>query len=261
MKNLRQIAGILVALLLAGACHPAFADLRIGVAAEPYPPFSSKDASGQWVGWEIDYAQALCAQIQEKCEITEVAWDGIIPALTAKKIDMIMSSMAITPKRKETIAFSDPYYNSPPVLTGTKTGDMDVSADHLAGKAIGVQVSTIHANYAEKHFSSAAIKTYQTQDEVWQDLAAGRLDYAVAEAIASDAFLKNDSGTCCEFKMRLPVDPALMGPGVGVGLRQEDTALLAKLNAGIAALEAAGTFDKISQKYGLAGLLENPAKK
>ena len=65
---------------------PAYADLKMGVAAEPYAPFTSKDASGVWVGWEVDFMNALCAEIGEKCTIEEVAWDGIIPALTVEEI-------------------------------------------------------------------------------------------------------------------------------------------------------------------------------
>lgn len=242
--------------------YPAIAqpDLKVGVAAEPYPPFSSKDASGQWVGWEIDVMNTLCAEMKEKCEIVEVAWDGIIPALTSKQIDMIMSSMAITPKRKETISFSMPYYNSPPALTGAKNGDKDASAEHLAGKTIGVQVSTIHSAYVEKHFGqSSTIKTYQTQDEANQDLAAGRIDYTVQEALSAQNFIKTESGNaCCELKTTLPGDPEVLGEGVGVGLRQGDTALKDKIDTAIKAMAAAGTFEAISKKNGILGLIATP---
>jgi polar amino acid transport system substrate-binding protein len=79
----------------------ACAELKFGIAAEPYPPFESKAASGEWVGWEIDLMNAVCKQLKEKCEIVEVAWDGIIPALTSKQIDVIWSSMSITSRAPE----------------------------------------------------------------------------------------------------------------------------------------------------------------
>ncbi len=110
------------------------ADLKFGVAAEPYPPFSSKDASGKWVGWEVDLMDAVCAEIKEKCEIAEVAWDGIIPALQAKQFDLIWSSMSITDERKKTIDFSDMYYNTPTMMIGAKNGDMDITPAHLDGQ-------------------------------------------------------------------------------------------------------------------------------
>src|SRR6476619_7349801 len=154
----------------------ACAELKFGIAAEPYPPFESKDATGKWIGWEIDLMDAVCKQLKEKCEIVEVAWDGIIPALTSKQIDVIWSSMSITDERKKTIDFTDMYYNTPTVIIGPKDGDKDISPDHLAGKTIGAQVSTTHQNYVQKYFGAkSTIKTYQTQDEANQDLAAGRL--------------------------------------------------------------------------------------
>src|SRR5260221_10476383 len=202
---------VAAAAMLLGA-GPAMADLKFGVAAEPYPPFESKDASGKWVGWEMDLMDALCAQMNEKCELVEVAWDGIIPALTAKQIDVIFSSMSITDERKKTIDFSDMYYNTPTVIIGTKTGDKDITPAHLAGKTIGVQVSTIHQNYVQKYFSAAStVKTYQTQDEANQDLAAGRVDYVQADGQALAAFLKTDQGAaCCEFKAQWPVEPVVL---------------------------------------------------
>lgn len=227
------------------------ADLKFGVAAEPYPPFTSKDASGKWVGWEVDLMDALCAEIKEKCEIAEVAWDGIIPALQSKQFDLIWSSMSITAERKQTIDFSSMYYNTPTVIIGAKTGDLDITPDHLKGKVIGVQVSTIHEKYLQKYYSAGSeIKTYATQDEANNDLAAGRVDYVQADGSALDAFLKTEQGTaCCELKGQVADDPEILGEGVGAGIRKEDTALKDKINAGIAALAKAGKFKEITAKY------------
>jgi polar amino acid transport system substrate-binding protein len=115
---------------------PAMADIKIGVAAEVYTPFASKDASGKWVGWEIDFADALCAEAKEKYEIVPTAWDGIIPALTSKQIDVMIASMLIKPKRKEIIDFTQLYFGTPPGVIGAKNGDMDISPAHMKGKTI-----------------------------------------------------------------------------------------------------------------------------
>ena len=251
MKFTRRLMMTAAAAMLLGFTAQAQADIKFGVAAEPYPPFESKDASGKWVGWEMDLMNAVCAQMKEKCELVEVAWDGIIPALTSKQIDVIWSSMSITDERKKTIDFTDMYYNTPTVIIGPKDGDKDISPDHLAGKTIGAQVSTTHQNYVQKYFGpKSTIKTYQTQDEANQDLAAGRLDYVQADALALDAFLKTGQGAaCCELKGQVPEDAAILGIGVGGGLRKEDVALKEKLNAAIAALAKAGEFEKITAKY------------
>lgn len=240
------------AAVLVMAAGPAHADLKFGVAAEPYPPFTSKDASGKWVGWEVDLMDALCAQMNEKCEIAEVAWDGIIPALQSKQFDLIWSSMSITAERKQTIDFSNMYYNTPTNIIGAKNGDTDITPAHLSGKTIGVQVSTIHQKYVDKYYGAAGatVKTYATQDEANQDLAAGRLDYVQADGAALDAFLKTEQGTaCCELKGSVADDPEILGEGVGAGIRKEDTALKDRVNAAIAELAKAGKFQEITEKY------------
>jgi polar amino acid transport system substrate-binding protein len=243
------------------AATPALADLKIGVAAEPYPPFTTKDASGKWVGWEIDLMDALCAEMKEKCEIVETAWDGIIPALTASKIDVIIASMAKNAKRREVIDFSDTYYTSAAVMMGTRNGDMDFSPEHLAGKTIGVQVASIHAAYAEKYYSkTATIQTYQTQDEVNQDLAAGRIDYVLANGTTLDAFLKSAQGGGFEAKGAVPLDVEILGEGAGASIRKGDAALAGKLNAALSSLAKDGKLDAISARNGLTGLIITPTQ-
>ena len=242
----------LVAAALLVASPVAAQEVKFGIAAEAYPPFASPDASGNWVGWEVEFINAMCAAGEMTCVITPVAWDGIIPSLTSGQIDVIMASMSITEERMQTISFSDKYYNTPTVVIGTKGVEMAPTAEGLAGKIIGVQASTVHADYVEKYFAptAAEVKIYQTQDEANQDLAAGRIDAVQADSIALDAFLAANAGAgCCDLKGAVADDPAILGLGVGAGVRKEDTELLAKINAAIAKVIADGTYDKITANY------------
>lgn len=230
----------------------AFAEpLKIGIAAEPYPPFASPDAAGAWVGWEVDFINAVCAAGQMECVITPVAWEGIIPSLTGGQIDAIMASMSITEERMQTIDFSDKYYNTPSVVVVAKGSGLTPDAAGMAGKIIGVQVSTIHEAYSQAYFKDAAeIKTYQTTDEGFQDLAAGRVDASMADSIAVDAFLASEAGmACCEAAGAVADDKAILGAGVGVGLRKGEDALKAQFNAAIAKVIADGTYETISKPY------------
>jgi polar amino acid transport system substrate-binding protein len=225
--------------------------VRVGVAAEPYPPFSSPDASGKWVGWEIEFMEAVCAEAKLECVLTPVAWDGIIPALTENKIDAIMSSMSITEERMKTIDFSNKYYNTPAAVAVAKGSGVAATPEGLAGKIVGVQVSTIHADYAAKYFgpTAAEVKIYQTQDEANQDLAAGRVDAVLADSLVMSDFIKTDAGkACCEVAGNVADDPAILGKGVGVGMRKGD-ARLETFNTAIAAVRANGKYDEISKKY------------
>ena len=104
---------------LAGTAMAQGAPLRMGL--EPfYPPFESKQADGQLVGFDIDVAKALCEEMKVTCEFVTQDWDGIIPALQAKKFDAIIASMSITPERLEKVDFSKKYYNTPPAVAVPK---------------------------------------------------------------------------------------------------------------------------------------------
>ena len=230
----------------------AMADpIKIGVAAEPYPPFTSPDAAGNWVGWEVDFMVAICKQAALDCVITPTAWDGIIPALTSGQIDVIMSSMSITAERAKTIDFSDKYYNTPAMVMVAADSAITPDAAGLTGKIVGVQISTTHEAYTQKYFGPVAseVKIYQTQDEANQDLAAGRVDAVMADSIALQAFLDSDAGkACCKSAGMVANDPEILGAGVGFGLRQGDP-LKDKLNAAIAAIRADGTYAAITANY------------
>jgi polar amino acid transport system substrate-binding protein len=262
MKSLKKVLLAAVATLAIGVTA-AKADLVFATDTSAYPPFTSQNAAGQWEGWEFDFMNALCAEMNEKCTMIPIAWDGIIPALLEKKMDGILGSMSITAKRKEQIDFSDMYYKGGAVIIGGKTGDMDFSPEHLSGKVIGVQGATIHQNYIDKYYvpKGAQSKSYQKQDEANADLSAGRVDYLMADGIPLRDFLMTDEGkACCELKGAVPDDPVILGDGVGVGLRKEDTALKEKINAAIKSLAAKGTFEELTKKYGLDGLMILPPK-
>jgi polar amino acid transport system substrate-binding protein len=159
--------------------------------------------------------------------------------------------MSITGDRKKTIDFTNFYYNTPTVIIGAKNGDKDITPEHLKGKTLGAQVSTIHEKYLQKYYGAGSeIKTYQTQDEANNDLAAGRLDYVQADGSALEAFLKTEQGqACCELKSQVPADPEVLGEGIGGGLRKEDTQLKDKLNAALSELAKSGELQKITENY------------
>ena len=246
MKLIQSIvAAVVVSVSLSSAAN---AEIRLGLDSANYEPFYSRSADGTWSGWEIEIGDAVCAAMEEDCVWVPIAWDGIIPALTAKKIDAIFGSMSITDERKQTINFSDKYYNTPAALIAPKNIAIE-SADDLKGKRVGVQVSSTHSNYVETYLSDGTdVKIYQDFNEHNQDLFAGRVDAVVADSLALAPFLESAEGACCEIKMELN-DEEIFGIGVGAGIRKEDEELLTKINAAIKQIREDGTYDEIAKKY------------
>jgi len=248
--NKHAVVGALMGLIVAPS---AFADVvKVGVAAEPYPPFASTDSSGKWHGWEIDMIGAICETAKLECEITPIAWDGIIPALNSNKIDMVMASLSITPDRLKVIDFSDKYYNTPAVIIGDKNVEIGATADSMKGKILGVQSGTNHRKYVLEHFADAVdtVKEYQTQDEANQDLVAGRIDALQADSLAMMDFINSDIGkACCEVKGEVAADLDILGPGIGAGLRKGDDELRTAVNGAIKTLRDNGEYMVIAKKY------------
>ncbi len=234
---------------LAQAQAPDWKKLRIGVEGA-YPPFSEAGPDGKLKGFDIDIALALCAEMKAECTLVAQEWDGIIPALQSRKFDAIIASMAITEERLKVVNFSAKYYNTPSRLVAKAGAKLDATPAGLKGKRIGVQRSTIQDRFATASFPGAEVVRYAKADEVYLDLAAGRVDAVLGDVLAVQfGFLKTAQGKGFEFFGPSYDDPKFFGTGSGIAVRKADTALQAKFNAAIAAIRANGVYKKINDKY------------
>jgi len=251
MRNSTRLlaaASLAVLSLFSGAAMAEDA-LTFGTDAT-YPPFESLDAAGKFQGFDIEVVEALCDHMKVKCSFVNQDFDGIIPALQAKKFDAIISSMSITPERLKKVDFTTKVYNTPPAIAVPKDSPITEATNAgLAGKTIGAQSSTTHANYATAHMKDAQLKLYPTADEYKLDISSGRIDAVIDDIVVLSEWTKSDSGSCCKVLAALPVDKEINGEGAGIAVRKGDDALRGKLNDALKAIRADGTYKKIQDKY------------
>lgn len=222
--------------------------VRIGMDAT-YPPFESVNPKGEIVGFEVDYAKALCAKMQVTCTFQNQDWDGVIPALLSEKFDVIFSSMNMTPARAQRVLFSDMYYATAPVWATTAANKSDdVSPARMKGKTVGAQSSTVFANYLDKNYKDVDVKLYPGGDEPFLDLASGRINYVVGDILVAEKMMEKSPG-CCRVVTTIARTPDIFGPGVGAAFRPADTDLKAMFDKAIADADADGTFKKIADGY------------
>jgi polar amino acid transport system substrate-binding protein/arginine/ornithine transport system substrate-binding protein len=246
----KKLAGLAIAGLLALAATSVQADpLRVGVEGA-YPPFSWKEADGTLKGFDIDFAHEVCKRLDRECKLVEQEWDGMIPALLAKKFDTIIASMSITEERKKKVDFTVKYYNTPAKLVAKKNPGFEGTAAGLNGKRLGVQRATTHQCSAEKLYPGAELVLYATQDEVWQDLASGRLDAQLSDSLqAFEGFLVLDVGQDFDFLGDALDDVECQGVGAGFAVRKDDSALRDALSKAIQDIRADGTYKAMNDKY------------
>ncbi|RQR61861.1 ABC transporter substrate-binding protein [Burkholderia sp. Bp9002] len=248
------LAAVTVALLAVSAGSAYAKDwttVRFGVDAS-YPPFESKGPDGKVVGFDVDLGNEICARLKAKCVWIENDFDGMIPALKARKFDGVLSSMSMTPARQEQIAFSAKLFNTPTRLVAKKGSSLMPDAKSVKGHRIGVEQGTIQETYAKTYWApaGATVVPYQNQDQVYADLIAGRLDGALQDAVQADiGFLKTARGKDFQFAGGDIDDPKTLGNGAGIGLRKEDADLKAKIDKAIGDMRKDGTYDKIAKKY------------
>ncbi len=251
---MKKFVSMLVAVAMASTVSVASAKdwkkVRIGVEGA-YPPFSSITEDGKLIGFDIDIANALCEAMGAECTLIPQDWDGIIPALLARKYDAIIASMSITDERKKKVAFSNKYYNTPAKFARKKGSGIEISKEGLAGKTVGVQRATTHDNFITGEFGEAVeIKRYATQDEAYLDAVAGRLDLLLADSVAmSDGFLSTDQGADFEFVGPGYADPKYFGEGAGVAVRKKNTDLAELFNKAIQTIRDNGKYKEINDKY------------
>ncbi len=243
-------------------------NIKIGTEGA-YPPWNAKDASGKLIGFEVDLANELCKIMGHSCSIVEQDWDGMIPALQSGKFDAIMAGMSITDERKKKINFSQGYADevaSFAVVKGSKIKPrtaksinlneidstdqktLDALKKAFGGKIIGVQTGTIHQNFLKSgQIGKVNVWTYKTQDEVNLDLAAGRIDAALAAAVAFEDY-NSKAGNVLSL-----VGPTFsggtFGSGVGVGIRKDDNQLLNDFNSSIDTARKKGIIKKLAIKH------------
>lgn len=263
---------LITAVLLAATLPAVAQDRFIRIATEgAYAPWNFSTPGGKLDGFEIDLANNLCQRMGVKWEIVAQNWDGIIPALQAKKYDAIMAGMSITPKRQEVIAFSAPYAagingfavmgdNSLAALPGTgeafsldtQTAQAEARLREMAklmkGKIIGVQGSTTASSFVDKYFKGIAeIREYKTTEEHDFDLVNGRLDAVLCNVTVLAAALEKP-----DMKGARMAGPHFSGGifgVIGVGLRKEDAALKKQFDTAIAAAIKDGTVKRLSEKW------------
>lgn len=249
---------LLATIFVAGVstAHAAEGVLSIGTEGE-YPPWSMADAQGNVTGFDADVGKLLCAKLNTTCKFVVQSFDGLIPALKAKRFDVIISGMSITADRKQQINFSVGYAELANMFVVKKSSDIAKIKDintllkSLDGHTVGVQAGTTHAHFMEKRAAGAVLKTYDTLDQMQIDLASGRVEAGFADVSALQAFLGRPEGKDFQFvdvKVQSTFDPSL-GEGIGVGIAQDNAELKGRIDKALCALIADGSIGKASQTW------------
>ena len=255
MKTLTKLIAATAAIFAIGV--PASAEnLRVGMECT-YAPFNYRTESGELEGYDVDVAKGVAEIIGADLEFVCQQWDGMIPALLANKFDLIVASMSITNSRLEKIDFSSPYRDSVGRLVGKTGGDQnlfDASGnpipENFAGLRIGLERASTYESWFNAKLPDADVVLYDGSEPLYLDLVNGRVDAIMTNPMKAHLrFLAKEEGSGFEFISPAISEVEFFGTGVGIGLRQGQPELKARLDGAIKQLINDGQLTEYALKY------------
>ncbi|MHB0878890.1 MAG: basic amino acid ABC transporter substrate-binding protein [Anaerolineae bacterium] len=254
-KRWTGLLGLIVVLALLAGCGgaaaptatsaPAGAQLgtvKVGTEAA-YPPFENKDENGNIVGFDIDLLKAIAANQGFAVEFVDTPFDGIFVALQSGQFDAVISATTITDERKQIVNFSDPYFEAGLAVV-VKADSSYQTPDDLEGKPIGVQLGTTGDIEATERYGEENVQRYDDVLLAFQALINGDIEGIVNDLPVTQGYMaaNADSG------LRL-MEGMLTSEQYGIAVNKDKAELLVAINAGLAAVRADGTYDRIYNQW------------
>jgi polar amino acid transport system substrate-binding protein len=274
-RRFLQTTGLLIAGVVLAACSktepppPAAAPAPVASAPAPapakvyavgtdaaYAPFESQNEKGEIVGFDIDVLSAVAKKAGIEVKFINTPWEGIFNNLSQGDRDIIVSAVTITDERKQTMDFSDPYFDAQQLIAVKATSKIS-KFDDLKKLKVGVQTGTTGDEVVSKlqGKTNPNIKRFESTPLALKELEAGGVDAVVADNGVVINYVTNNAGS----KFKTVADKAFAPEQYGLVVKKGNTDLLGKLNKGLADIKADGTYDQIYAKYFGAAAAAAPA--
>lgn len=213
--------------------------LRVGSDIN-FAPFEFIE-DGEEKGFDVDLMNAIAERLGLEVEYVNTSFDTIFTQLAAGEFDAIVSAITITDERKQTIAFSAPYFQANQALVATKDSGID-SVDDLDGKDVGAQAGTTGLDYAKEHFTGATIKEFQDAPAGFTALSAGQVDAMFIDVPVAVEQVKNNDDLVL-------VEEVSTNEEYGIGVQQDNEALLEAINGALDDIIADGAYAEIFETW------------
>jgi polar amino acid transport system substrate-binding protein len=262
-RRFLQLAGIAAAGLVLAACSkkeeppapaapvasaPAPAPAKVYVVGTDaaYAPFESQNDKGEIVGFDMDVLQAVANKAGFEIKFVNTPWEGIFNALAQGDRDLVISAVTITAERKQTMDFSDPYFDAQQLIA-VKANSKIAKFTDLKKLKIGVQTGTTGDEAVSKLVgkTNPNIKRFESTPLALKELESGGVDAVVADNGVVVHYVANNPGG----NFKTVADKEFVPEQYGIPVKKGNTELLEKVNKGLAGIKGDGTYDQIYTKY------------
>ena len=245
--SLKSLALCLVALVLMAPSALAAEKSFINGIDANYPPHTFLDDKGVPTGFDVEAMDWIANKMGFKVSHQPMEWDGIIPSLLAKKIDMICSGMSISEERKAKVTFSEPYWSTRKYILVRDDSPLTMDEVLKGGKVLGVQSGTNEAEFLKSQVENGAwnftLKLYDSPPLAIEDLVNGRIDGGAIDSAPADLAMRKGG------KPVKVIGEYTDSDDFGVAMRNEDAELHKMINEGFKLLKADPFWQELQDKY------------
>jgi len=221
--------------------QPSRANDLIVATDTAFVPFEFKEGD-KYVGFDIDLWDAVAKDMGVTYTLQPMDFNGILPALQTKQVDVGLAGITIKDERKKVIDFSDGYYDSGFLLM-VPTDSTIKGPEDLAGKTLAVKTGTSATDYAKEHFKQTELRLFPNSDNAYLEVMTGRTDAAMHDTPNVLYYIKTNR----QGKVKT-VGPQMMAQQYGMAF-PKGSDLVAKVNASLARVKANGTYASIYKKW------------
>ena len=213
-----------------------------------FPPFNFRDATGELVGFNIDLARALCADLKLNCTIQAWPWDQAAQALEDNQGDALIAGLAITPENGELFDFSQIYLMLPGRFVTSVAAAVNFDPASLGGKRVAVRRGSAHAEFVRRYIPGAALVEFGSELQALDALRKNEADAYFGDGMRASFWL-NDNVGCCDFAGEPYFRPDLFGDGLAVALPAGHDAVRQAIDYGLVRLKRSGIYDELYLRW------------
>ncbi|MGY4109216.1 amino acid ABC transporter substrate-binding protein [Aeromonas encheleia] len=250
MKHLRSLfllAALPLAVMTSAEAQSSLASIQsagvIKIGTEgAYPPFTYHDKSGKLVGFDVEIGELIASGLGVKPDFVEGKWDGLIAGVDARRYDLVLNEVVITPDRLKKYDFSDPYITSKAVVVVHSDNSSINSFADLKGKKSSQSLTSNFAQLAKA--SGAEVVATEGFNQSLELVLSGRVDATINDSLSYLDFKKQKP----DAKLKVAATEA-KGDQSAVLLAKGQPELLAAINQTLRTAKQDGSYQKISLKY------------
>jgi len=213
-----------------------------------FPPFNFRDANGELIGFNIDLAKRICAEVNIACTMQAWPWDQAADALGDAQGDALIAGLAVSPENGERFDFSSIYLALPGRFVTRADAIADFSAGSLKGKTLAVRGGSAHAEFVARYLPDVTVQSFVTEIQALEAVRDGDVDAYFGDAMRA-AFWLNDNLSCCGFAGDPYFRPDLFGEGFTIAVPAGNDAVRHAIDWALVRLKENGALDELYLRW------------